>query len=293
MALLLGSDREAPAIGRTDAILLVLYNPETAKASLISIPRDLFVYIPGYSMQRINAAYELGGIELVNQTLQYNLGIQASQWAIIHLDDFSRFVDDLGGVEVEVLTPVHDPWCEVPQGKVYMNGYLALCYVRSRTGNSDLDRNRRQQEMLQIILIELVHGGNLARLPEFYTRYQDTVRSNLTLEDLLYNIPLLLQLGDTNRLSFFQLGWNDVIPWQAPPNNMSVLLPRRDMISALLGRAINFVMTPQPPSELAPTWEAELTASPTSTLPPTPEMSTPTPSPAPPTEPSITPTLTP
>ncbi|HEX7975015.1 MAG TPA: LCP family protein, partial [Anaerolineales bacterium] len=140
---LLGTDSEAPYLGRTDTILLVFYNVHNGKASLLSVPRDLYVYIPGYTMDRINTAYVSGGIDLLFLTLEYNLGVRPNHWALAHLNDFSQFVDDLGGVTVQVPAPVVDPWCSVPAGKVHLSGYSALCYVRSRMGSSDFDRSRR------------------------------------------------------------------------------------------------------------------------------------------------------
>lgn len=245
VALLLGVDRDAPLPGPTDTIILVFYNTKFAKASIVSIPRDLFIYVPGYEMQRVNTAYELGGIDLLNLTLRYNFGLDASQWAVIHLDDFQNFVDQLGGIKIRGTYGVKDPWCDVPAGKTMdMGGYLALCYVRSRTGNSDLDRNQRQQQVFQAILKEVGRNSNLSRFTEFYERYQSSVQTNLVLQDVLDNVPLLLQLREENHVAFFSMGWDDVITWQAPPKQASVLLLREHTLDAILNKAIKFTLSP-------------------------------------------------
>ena len=245
LALLLGIDRESSEVGPSDTILLVFYNTKFGRASLVSLPRDLLVYVPGYEMQRINTAYQFGGIELLNQTLSNNFGVQASEWAVVHLNDFQSFVDDLGGVKIVDTYAVKDPWCEVQAGKtIQMSGYLSLCYVRSRMGNSDLDRNQRQQQVFRAILKEVGRGSNLERFPEFYDRYDETVQTNLTLEDMLENIPLLLRLREEGRVAYYSLGWEDVLPWQVPASGASVLLPQPGRIDAILSKALNFMLSP-------------------------------------------------
>lgn len=233
---LLGTDSDAPYLGRTDTILLVFYNVHNGNASLLSIPRDLYVYIPGYTMDRINTAYVSGGIDLLFETLEYNLGIHPNHWALAHLNDFSRFVDDLGGVTVQVGTPVEDPWCSVPAGTVHLSGYSALCYVRSRMGSSDFDRSRRQQDVLLALFWRFIRLDSLSRLPEWYGKYAGTVHSDLGLADLLSFIPLAVQAQNGN-VHHYQISWKEVTAWQVPSSGASVLLPDRDKILPILQQA--------------------------------------------------------
>ncbi len=245
IALLLGTDRESPEIGPTDTIILVIYNLRFERASLLSLPRDWLVYVPEQGMQRINTAYELGGIDLLNATLQYNLGVQATEWAVIHLDDFQNFVDDLGGVRITDTLPVSDPWCQVAPGKtIQMNGYLSLCYVRSRNGNSDLARNQRQQQVFAAILKEIGRNSNLAQWPEFHQRYQNTVITNIGLQDMLEHTNLLLRLRENERVAYYHLDWEDVTPWQMPESGASVLLIESAHLQTILQRALRFVLSP-------------------------------------------------
>lgn len=245
VVLLLGVDRESSAVGPSDTIILLFYNKNFSRASLVSLPRDLLVYVPGYDMQRINTAYELGGIDLLNLTLRYNFGLQATKWAVVHLDDFQKFVDDLGGVKIQDTYPVSDPWCQVAAGKtIQMSGYLTLCYVRSRMGNSDLDRNQRQQQVFGAILREVGRSTNLSRFPEFYERYAGSVKTNLTLDDMLVNTPLLLRLREDERVAYYHLSWDDVTPWQVPTTLASVLLVEPDRLDAILNKAQRFILSP-------------------------------------------------
>jgi len=145
---LLGTDAEGPGVGRTDTILLVFYNRRNGTASLVSVPRDLYVYLPGLEMNRINTAFYKGGFDLLALTLEYNLGVRPQHWVLARFSDFVRFIDDLDGVSVPVSDPMPDDCGGIPLGTVHMDGATALCYLRERRTTSDIDRSRRQLEVL-------------------------------------------------------------------------------------------------------------------------------------------------
>ena len=283
VSLLLGTDTFNPFIGRTDTIILLFYNPQLAKASFLSIPRDLYVYIPGYGMNRINQAYPLGGIDTLLLSLEYNFNVQVDNWMLIHINDFVAFVDDLGGVEIYDPQYNLDEYDGNPPEYHHMQGHEALWYVRKREGTSDIDRNRRQQEMIRALMRKILWGGNLVHLPAWYAKYNQSFRSNLNLIDLFNFIPLALNFGDQDRLQFDQISWEQVTSWRTP-SNAAVLLPEREAILWKLQRAMSFVLAPEPYKDLVQTLEGQLTASPVPT-----ETSTSTPT----TTPTQTPTATP
>jgi polyisoprenyl-teichoic acid--peptidoglycan teichoic acid transferase len=261
-----GMDRREPYIGRADAIALILYHPRLARASLVSIPADLFGYLPGFTMQRLLTAYAVGGPRQLTSAIAYNLGVEPDSYAVLNLDDFTRLIDDLGGINVSVLDNVRS-YCEgIPPGVVLMNGEQALCYMRLRLGSDEFSRNRRQQEVLRTVFLRLVEGGNLVRLPELYDRYRSAIDTNLTRQDVLEQIPLALRLGDPRRVGYFLLGEAEMAMWeisQEPP--ASVFLPNQPAIARLMQQAIDFVTTPSPLSDVVTTLAFELTTSPTPT----------------------------
>ncbi len=117
--LLLGSDkRPGQTYFRTDTIIIAVIRPATGQVALISVPRDLYVYIPTVGMDRINAAYEYGempqyqyeggGFGLLKDTIAYNLGLRVDHLAIVDFDGFSRIVNTLGGIDVPVFCPYTD-----------------------------------------------------------------------------------------------------------------------------------------------------------------------------------------
>ncbi len=263
---LAGVDRELPYTGRTDSIALVVYHPRLARASLISIPPDLFGYIPGFTMQRVYTAYAVGGPRLLNSTLEYNLGLRPDSYAVFNLDNFSQLIDDMDGINVTVLENVREYCPEIPPGIVIMNGEKTLCYMRLRLGDDEFARNRRQQEVFRSVFLRFVEGGNLVRVPEFYDTYRSSIDSNLTLEQVLGSIPLALKLGDPNRVGYFQMGARELQLWQISQHpQANVFLPVRSAMMDFLQQAINFVTTPSPLSEVVVTLQYQLTISPTPT----------------------------
>lgn len=285
-----GVDRDEPYSGRTDAMALVIYHPRLSRASLISIPPDLFGYIPGYTMQRVNIAYSVGGARMFSDTLEYNTGLRPDNYAVFNLDEFSRLIDDLGGINVSVLENVSQYCPGIPQGEVLLNGDKALCYLRLRLGDDELTRNRRQQEVLRTVFMRLVEGGNIVRVPELYETYRETLDSNLTLDSILSSIPLALRLGDPTRIGYFQLSEKELSSWQISQHpSVNVFLPNRPALMVLMQEAVDYVSVPSPLKDTVITLEYELTTSPTptNTYTVTPTMtSTPTP------RPTRTPTVT-
>lgn len=235
---LLGADGFSWQAARTDTIILVFLDSRSGQASLVSIPRDLYVYVPGYGMQRINTAFIRGGIELLYATLEYNLGVRPSHYALAYFDDFGNFINDLGGIEVEVNTPLPDDCGGIPPGTVFMDGATALCYVRSRYSSSDFDRSRRQQEVLRIIFKRFVSLGSLPHLADWYARYSATVRSDLALADLVDFVPLALRLHTRDGFHHFQIGAEQVSGWRTPVTGASVVLPHSEKVRAVLEAAV-------------------------------------------------------
>ena len=267
--LFLGSDQEAPYRGRTDAFHLAFVNTRLSKASVISIPGSLFVFIPGYTMQRLNTAYALGGMNLVRETLAYNFGIKPDRYVVAHPEEFGWLVDDLGGVDVSVLLPIRDACGGLPAGLHSMNGQKALCYVSYLSGEDEIDRTRRQQQMLQLLFTKLVQNGRLVKLPAMYVSYKDQLDTDFSLPELLLDIPLFLRLGDPQRLSYSLLGWNELSSWELPDNTQtSVLLPDAEAVNAVFARALEDVLQSSPLGEIVLTYEAQLTEA--SALSPTP-----------------------
>lgn len=156
-----GRDATAAATvgdARTDAIMLIRLDTEKNSASIISIPRDSWVPIPGHDTHKINAAYTLGGPSLLVRTVEQLTKVRVDHFMIIDFEGFRSIVDVLGGVDVHVGTPtVGANGVQLHQGVNHLDGTQALAYVRERYDlpEGDFDRMRRQQNFLRSVFTRL------------------------------------------------------------------------------------------------------------------------------------------
>ena len=240
---LLGSDiRPNDGGWRTDTILIVALDPAAGTARILAVPRDLYVYIPGWRVDRINTADVHGGFEMLAQTIEYNFGIPIDHLVRIDFSGFTRLVDSLGGLDVQVTGYLNDEcggryWTYSP-GVYHLDGFTALCYVRMRKASSDFDRLRREQEVLLALFDRVVSLNGLARIPELFDQFRSLVKTDLEVNDLLPLVPLATLLAaDRTRLSLHRVDTSVVTSWLVPYSGANVLLPNRDALLAML-RAI-------------------------------------------------------
>ena len=258
--LLLGTELEAPNAGRTDAIHLIFINERLSKASVVSVPGNLFVYLPGHNMQRINSAYALGGMPLLRDTLAYNFGIRPDRFVLAHKEEFSWLVDDLGGIEVSVLFAIRDDCDGLPAGLHHMDGNKTLCYVSYLKDGDEVDRTYRQQQVLQLLFTKLVQDGRLANLPAMYLSYHDKMETDISLADFLQRIPLALRLGDPQRISYFVIGWENASLWELPDHTKTrVLLPDLEAMAKTFAQAASVINESSPLGEIVVTYQWQLT----------------------------------
>jgi len=242
--LLLGSDaRPGETFGRNDTIMLAVVDREAGDVTLISVPRDLYVYIPGWRVDRVNTAEVRGGLPMLYDTIEYNFGIRPTHVARGSFTGFTQGIDTLGGIDVQIGKYMSDECGGVyrtyPPGTYRMSGFEALCYVRVRKATSDFDRLRRQQEVLIALFQRLVSLNGLTRLPELYAQYASLVQTDLTLNDLLGLIPVGTTVAsDPSRIHRFSIDSSMATGWRVPVSGASVLLPNRDAIQAMLETAM-------------------------------------------------------
>ena len=243
--LIMGSDQRPNDGGfRTDVLLLLTLNTELGTATLTSFPRDLYVYIPGWTMERINTAHARGGFDLTATTFEYNFGVRPDYWVLINFYGFTTLVDALGGIDVQVgqtLSDHRDSYGNyiIPAGLAHMDGETALWYVRSRGTSSDFDRTRRQQEVLQAIFYRTFSIDGVSNAPQLYQQYRETMLTNMSFEDILPLLPIAAQLTDSSRIHRYAIGINQVTPWVNPYNGAQVLLPIQDAVRIIMQQALN------------------------------------------------------
>ncbi len=262
--LLLGSDLRPGSSYRTDTLVIVIVRPHDGQVALVSIPRDLWVNIPGIGMNRINTAYQSGeiyhypggGPGLLKDTILTNLGLQIDHTAMVDFDGFRRIIDTLGGIDVPVacsytdwrlIDPSYDPYDEnnwmlftTGQGLIHMDGDYALWYARSRSKSNDFDRGRRQQEVLRAIYSQALRTDTLSRIPQLYADFSSSIRTDLGLGELLQLSPLALHLTNADIRSYYIAG--DLVTAWMTPGGAYVLLPNTTLIQDMFQQA----MSPSP-----------------------------------------------
>lgn len=239
--LLLGDDTGSTVgeDGRTDTMIIVSVDGKTKTASMISLPRDLYVYLPMYSMNRLNTAMTLGGVELLEQAILYNFGIPINYYARVNFDGFKSIVDQLGGVEVAVSCQLRDWRLKSPElninevdnwemytlepGLYLMDGDLALWYVRSRLTTTDYDRGRRQQQLLRAMLDQGVNLGLVAKAPELWSTFNEVVDTDLDIGRILRLAADATDVANNGVQSLYLAG--KMQAWTVPTNSAAVQLP--------------------------------------------------------------------
>jgi len=238
--LLLGSDARVQSGGyRTDSILILSINQDAKTLHLISIPRDLYVYIPGWRVDRINTVDARGGVEMLADTIAYNFGIEIDHWVRANFNSFIDVVDALGGIQVEstgnLLDECGGVWRRYSPGVYEMDGFEALCYVRMRKTSSDFDRLRRQQEVIKALLDRAISLDALKQFGALYQQFRESVDTDL---DFVKAVPLIAQslsiASDPSRIYTISIDRSVVIPWKVPSTGAQVLLPDYEAIQDLL-----------------------------------------------------------
>ncbi len=255
--LVVGLDRRPGETGigyRTDTMLLVSIDPATQNAGILSIPRDLYVEVPGYAqLQRVNSPMVLGerrragyGPQLAMQTVQWNLGMRVHDYLAVDFNAFIAVVDAIGGIDLEVEHAISDPLYpdmyygydpfSIAAGLQHLDGATALKYARTRHGSSDFERAERQQQVLFAIRDRVLSLDMLPSLilqaPSLWGTLSENVYTGLTLEQVvqlaLYAKDIPLENFSTGVIS------NQYVINYMTQNNEAVLIPNRSRLGGLM-----------------------------------------------------------
>jgi len=236
--LLVGQDRRADeSRQRADAMILCSLDTKNDTITLTSFLRDLYVEIPGYQANKMNAAYALGGIPLVKETILDNFGISVDACVEVDFSGFEEVIDLLGGVEMEI-TPAEAEhlnqvygW-SLTTGTNHLDGEKALAYARIRKIDSDFSRTHRQRKILTSVL-QNCRGLGLIKLTKLISQVLPLLTTDLSHTEILaYSAQLfpLLSSGQVKNLRIPAEGMYE----DARINNQMVLIPDLAANRALL-----------------------------------------------------------
>lgn len=235
--LLIGQDRR-PGEGRarSDAMILCSVNKTDGTIYLISFLRDLYVAIPeGYSDNRLNAAYALGGFRLLDAALEQNFGIRVDANIEVDFSGFESAVDLLGGVDVS-LTEAEADYLGLWPGMNHMDGAQALAYSRIRYLDSDFGRTNRQRNVLTAMIAQL-RNVDLASAKALVDELFPLVTTDMTNMQILDYMTWLLPMLSSAEVRALHIPADETY-YYATIRGMSVLVPDLEANQALLLEAL-------------------------------------------------------
>lgn len=245
-------DRTGPA--RSDTMILLTIDPQTMTAGMLSVPRDLWVNVPGFGYAKINTAYYNGeayklpggGPELAMRTVEQVVGVPVQYYAQMQFWAFTQLIDDIGKITVNVPKKIFiDPVGSGPDdimlsaGEHKLGGVEALAYVRARhTKDGDVDRSRRQQDVIMAFRDKVLDPANSGKIignaSRIYEHIQSGVSTNLTFTDIM-KLGMLAKDIDINNIKKGVITYDMVLMDNVVVNgeNQSIMIPIPDEIRAL------------------------------------------------------------
>lgn len=207
--LLIGSDARGGEAGRSDAMILLSISNKTKKIYMTSLLRDMYVEIPGYKNNRLNAAYSFGGAELLMDTVEQNFDISVNRYVLVNFEAFANLVDAVGGIDLELTSQEveyvngylveynilygraegTDYMDTSVSGMVHLNGPQALAYTRNRYLGTDFGRTERQRKVLEAI-IKKAPSALLTNSTELIDGLMPNLTTNLTQSEC-YQLSLM------------------------------------------------------------------------------------------------------
>jgi LCP family protein required for cell wall assembly len=237
---------------RTDSMMLLTVDPVTKTAGVLSIPRDLYVEVPGFGLDRINAANVHGGGELAKQTVEYNLGVRVHYYAIVDFNAFITVVDEIGGIDINVPTTINDPTYPdayygydpfyIEAGEQHLDGATALKYARTRHNDNDFNRAQRQQDVLMAVRAKVISFDMLptlvAKSPTLLSTLGDSVETDMPVDQMI-GVALLARDIPRENIESAVIDGNYITVYTTP-QGAAVLIPEREKIGPLMADLFTF-----------------------------------------------------
>lgn len=191
--LVIGNDSmSAGDQGRSDSMMIMSLNVRDQKIKLTSIMRDIWINIPKYGKDRINASYAFGGPTLTIETIQKNFGVLIDRFICVDFEGFSKIVDSLGGIDIE-LTAAECAYINKYSGDKntlkgagikHLTGLQALHHSRNRNSKgSDYDRTSRQRDVVRSI-VKALKASNVAKITEMVTALAPMITTNFKTSEI-------------------------------------------------------------------------------------------------------------
>ncbi len=192
--MIMGVDRRTDDVGRSDTLMVLTYEQQQKKASLLSLPRDTRVHIEKNDYDKINHAYAYGGHELTKKTVEAFLNVPIDYYVLIDIHAFEKIIDTVGGIDIDVEKRMYyeDPWdddgglvIDLQPGMQHMDGKTAIQYVRYRDGEGDIGRINRQQKFMKAFLAQVISPSILPKLPQMLKNISEAIQTDMPLDKMI------------------------------------------------------------------------------------------------------------
>ena len=186
----MGVDERDGDTGRSDTLFVIMMDPKSNNVSLLSIPRDTMVKIPGRGWDKVNHAFAFGGHKLTQQTVEEFLGIQINNYVVIDFKGFKNLVDAIGGIDIDVEKDMYyeDPYdnlvIDLQKGRQHLDGRTAIQYVRYRDEEGDIGRIKRQQHFMAAIYEKVTSSQIITKMPGLVKELLSMVKTDMPLTDM-------------------------------------------------------------------------------------------------------------
>ncbi|MBN1287584.1 MAG: LCP family protein [Anaerolineae bacterium] len=255
--LVMGIDRRPGETGtgyRSDTMILVSIDPAAQSVGMLSIPRDLYVVIPGYAdRHRVNEALVLGelqrlgyGPQLAMETVQLNFGIRVHDYLVVDFTAFTRIIDEMGGITLDIPYAIYDPLYPdqnfgydpfyIDAGVQHLDGTTALKYARTRHSDNDFKRADRQQQVIYAIRDKILDAGMwphlLGQAPTIWDEISKGVHTQM---DFMTMLQIALYLKDIPRENIRSgvVDYNYSSDYLTPKGEQ-VLIPNQSALATLM-----------------------------------------------------------
>jgi LCP family protein required for cell wall assembly len=239
---------------RTDSMMIISIDPDTKRIGILSIPRDTYVQIPNnHGINRINAACTIGkldpnttGPRLAMQTVQYNFGIRIHDYVLVDFQAFIKIIDLIGGIDVNVAREIDDPTYPsmnygydhfyISAGDHHLDGETALKYARSRHTSDDIDRAKRQQQILFAVRDKILDVGMMDELlvqaPVLWAELEGGIDTGLEIDQIM-QLAAYAQDIPADNIKSAVVDWSYLIGYRTE-GGASVLVPNRRKLGPLM-----------------------------------------------------------
>lgn len=186
---------------RSDIMILLSVDPETKDVSMLSIPRDSRVEIPGHGLDKINHAHAFGGAQLAMQTVADNFKVPIHHWARIDMPGMLKLLDVVGPVSINVPEPLTVGGKQLSAGVHSMDSEMALAYLRERHTDTrgDIGRTERSQDFILAVMKQTIRNVGVTDLPRVFSIYKQYVETDMEIRDLPWRSLASADLSAANK----------------------------------------------------------------------------------------------